>query len=507
MISAALVSFLLSSGAAGTFDPHALRELSSVAQVTQARPWAEGSDPAAAEAAQVIVIEGLLRQGDGAGALREVGTFWLRFPRSILAQRVRLFQAWAELELGNIPQGVQSLADIMENVSDARAVQLARSSLRDMVKAGRLDLACAAKLMARLHDGDPLVRDLQQMRRSGEAPVFVVLPQYGEVGELGRRARQGAELELKQENQPYVFLEESSDPTETWKLVKAAVALVRPRAIVGPMMSASAAVVTAGLANALPDVPVILPTATSSGIASLDPGAWQLNFTTAAQGEALARYAWNCLDIREAAILAPEGDYGDGVANGFRNAFLARGGRIFWQQFYPSGRTDFRAQLESLRRSWQQGAHQKDTTPVIFVPAETAREVILMQRQLSGISPVWLGSSGWHTQSFLKESGGNLSGAYLVTDYAPDDRRTEWRTFSKLYKQNYKEIPDRVASLGYDAARLALNPSRLKSDSAYAGTQGEIRFDSRERQNVAVPFLRVSRTAFLVQAGDCTQKP
>jgi ABC-type branched-subunit amino acid transport system substrate-binding protein len=505
-IAALVLAFLSLSRAQSAFDPHWLRNLAPSAQVAQSRTLVGGRDSSVAEAAQVVLVEGLLRQGDGASALREAGNFGIRFPGSVFAQRIHLFQAWADLEVGNLPRGVDGLAELLGNSSDPSVVQQARQSLKDLVRADKLDLACAAQLRARLSSEDSLLADLRQIKKPAQAPIFLVLPQNGEVGELGRRAMQGAQIELRRQNQPYVLLEESADPTQTWKLVKSAVELVRPRAIVGPMMSASAAVVAAGLADIVPDVPLVLPTATSPGIAGLAPHAWQLNFTTASQGEAMARYAWNCLDLREAAILAPQGDYGEGVAEGFRRAFVARGGRVFWQQSYPSGRSDFRAQLESLKRTWQQGRHKDDVSPALFVPAETAREVLLMDRQLPDLKPLWLGSSGWHTQSFLKESGGRFDGAYLVTDYAPDERRAEWRNFSKEYKEVFKEIPDRVASLGYDAVRLALVQG-LRGETAYAGTQGEIRFDSRERHNTAVPFLKVSRTAFLIQAGDCTHKP
>ena len=505
-IAALVLAFLSVSQAQNSFDPHWLRNLAPAAQVAQSRAFSGSRDSSVAEAAQVVLVEGLLRQGDGAGALREASVFGTRFPGSIFAQRIHLFQAWADLEVGNVSRGVDGLAELLGNTSDRSVAVQARQSLHDLVHADKLDLACAAQLLSQLPSNDSLISDLRQIKKPAQAPVFLVLPQNGEVGELGRRALQGAQLELRRQNQPYVLLEESADPTQTWKLVKSAVELVRPRAIVGPMMSASAAVVAAGLADIVPDVPLILTTATSPGIAGLSPHAWQLNFTTAAQGEAMARYAWNCLDIREAAILAPQGDYGEGVAEGFRKAFTARGGRVFWQQAYPSGRTDFRAQLESLKRTWQQGRHKDDVSPALFVPAETAREVLLMDRQLPDLKPRWLGSSGWHTQSFLKESAGRFEGASLVTDYAPDERRSEWRTFSKDYKETFKEIPDRVASLGYDAVRLALIQG-LRGDTPYTGTQGDIRFDVTERHNVAVPFLKVSRTAFLVQAGDCTRKP
>lgn len=506
-----MVSFLslVLSGLHGqnAFDPHWLRTLAPAAQVSQSRILAASSDSTVASAAHAVLIEGLLKQNDMAAAFKEAGTFEGRYPGSPLVHRVRLFKAWAELGQGNLAEGAEDLAELLVNSGDRVVAAEARLSLKGLVKARQMQLADAARLSAALPSGDSLVLELRQQFKSAGSPVVLFLPRSGEFGELGRRIQQGAELELKRVNQGYVLLEETPDPAQSWKLLRAAVELVKPKAIIGPMMSASAAVSAAGLASLAPEVPLILPTATSPGIAGLAPHAWQLNFTTAAQGEAMARYAWNCLDVREAALFFPQGDYGEGVAEGFRKAFTARGGRVFWQQSYPAGRTDFRTQIESLKRTWQQGKNKDNSSPVVFAPVESSREILSISAQLNGLTPVWLGSSGWHSQSFLKEAAGKFDGAWLVTDYAPDDRRPEWKTFSQSYKQGYKEIPDRLAALGYDAARLALSGQGLATGVPYAGAQGEIRFDAPNRHNTAVPFLKVTRKAFLVQSGDCTRKP
>lgn len=490
-----------------SFDPHWLRTLAPAAQVSQSRVLSASSDSEVAQASHVVLIEGLLKLNDMAGAFKEAVTFESRYPGSALVHRVRLFRAWAQLGQGIRGEGAEGLAELMANSTDRTVAAEARLSLKGLVKARRLELAEAARLSAALPAGDSLVAELKLQFKSTGPLVFLVLPRAGEFGELGRRIQQGAELELKRVNQGYVLLEETPDPAQSWKLLRAAVELVRPKAIIGPMMSASAVVSAAGLASLAPEIPLILPTATSPGIAGLAPHAWQLNFTTAAQGEAMARYAWNCLEVREAALFFPQGDYGDGVAEGFRKAFTARGGRVFWQQSYPAGRTDFRTQIESLKRTWQQGKNKDNSSPVVFAPVESSREILSISGQLNGLTPIWLGSSGWHSQSFLKESAGQFEGAWLVTDYAPDDRRPEWKTFSQSYKQSYKEIPDRLAALGYDASRLALSAQGLASGVPYAGAQGEIRFDGSSRHNTAVPFLKVTRKAFLVQSGDCTRKP
>lgn len=75
-----------------------------------------------------------------------------------------------------------------------------------------------------------------------------------------------------------------------------------------------------------------------------------------------------------------------------------------------------------------------------------------------------LGTSGWDYQGVGKESA--LVGAWFP---APDPKG--WTDFTKRYVETYGEVPQRLATLGYDAVSLAISLSNNASGSRYTTKQ------------------------------------
>jgi len=238
-------------------------------------------------------------------------------------------------------------------------------------------------------------------------------------------------------------------------------------------------------------------------VSRLSPWAWQVNVTTAQQGVEAARRARKCLNASEAYLIWPKGEFGDAVSQGFRDEFERLGGRIAWQRSYAAGNTDFRATLESLRKSASELARRRgqDTTklaPLVFSPGENPTEAAALAGQASslGMKPQWLGASGWHSRQFLIESTGRMDGTIVVTDNIPDETRPTWKSFSQKWRSAGLDAPDRLAALGWDAAQLALLP-KLPPASVFVGAQGDIEFDPAGRNNDKVEVLQVEKGAFV----------
>lgn len=458
------------------------------------------------QVAAFLRAELTLRAGDAKGARTLARTFLAERPGSDLVFRARLLEGWASLRIGDVPEGLDLLSGVAAGTDSVASLQ-ARASLAEWVSAGRIpapQLLRLASLVA--PGGDTLHRSILDAfaRRPGaspQGPVVVVLPQTGDFGAIGRRVTAGLRIALAKDAAEIVVLDEPSDPVAVAKLLRGVLQVSRPRAIVGPLLSAAATVAVQEVARFSPETPVVLPAATSPGIAGLSPNAAQINITTQAQGRAAARLARTCSKADVAWLLHPRGEYGDAVAEGFRREFERLGGRIAWEQSWPGGRTDFRAQLEALRRSAAEGSRAKvgdsgRPTPLVFAPAENASEAAALgsQARALAMSPVWIGASGWHSRQFLTESAGRLDGALLVTDRIPDTRRPAWKTLVAGWKD--KEGPDPIAALGYDAG-LVVSLGRLPlAPEVLAGAAGDISLDPQERFNVLAPRLKVAKGAF-----------
>lgn len=458
------------------------------------------------ESARFLKAELTSRRGDAKGAKVLARTFLKLYPGSVLSFRARSLEGWSALELGEHAEGFDILASVVAG-NDAVAAREARAGLAEWVGRPGIPAAELLRLASLVEPARDSLRGAivgafaRRPKASAAGPVVVILPQTGDFGAIGRRVTQGARIALEKGGAEVLVLDEPQSPVEVSRLVRAILQTCRPRAIIGPLLSAAATVTAQEVARFSPETPLVLPAATSPGIAGLAPNAAQINLTTEAQGRAAARLARNCLKSSEAWILHPKGEYGDALADGFRLEFERLGGRIAWQQPWPNGRNDFRGQLETLRRSAVELARLRGTdsvrpAPLVFAPCENGTEAVSLGSQAAALplSPVWVGASGWHSRQFLTEAAGRLNGAHLVTDRIPDERRPAWRTLAAAWKS--KDPPDPLAALGYDAGLVVLAGKLPIAPEVLAGAAGDISLDPSGRYNMLAPRLKVEKGAF-----------
>ncbi|MCB9497089.1 MAG: amino acid ABC transporter substrate-binding protein [Fibrobacteria bacterium] len=459
------------------------------------------------ETADFLRIELSARSGNARGVLDASRGFRVRRPGSELVFRVQLLQGWAHLELGEISRGLDLLASITESVDTVAALQ-ARSILQSWIGAKEVPAASLLRLASQVEPRrDTLSSAIVGAfaRRNGasnKGPVIVVLPQTGDFGSIGRRVTEGVRVALAADQAEVIVLDEPTDPVEVARLLRGILQTCHPRALVGPLLSAAATVAAQEVARYSPETPLLLPAATSPGIAALSPNAVQINLSTRAQGAAAARLARNCLKAREAWILHPRGEYGDALAAGFQREFERQGGRIAGRHSWPSGRTDFRGTLESVRKEAAEAAKSRGEdsirlTPLVFAPCDNSTEASALGAQgaVMPMKPVWLGASGWHTKQIFPEAAGRLEGAYLVTDRIPDTRRPAWKKLAKGWKS--KESLDPLAALGYDAGLVLLSERLPLWPEVLAGAAGDISLDPRGRFNRIAPSLKIQKSAFV----------
>lgn len=458
------------------------------------------------QAAAFLRCELTLRKGDAKEARRLAALFHKTWPGSPLAFRAKLVEGWSSLSVGAIGDGIDILVGTAAG-TDSSAARQAREGLSDWVSQLRLPPSELLRLQAILPPGrDTLSRSIvdafaRRKNASARGPVVIVLPQTGDFGAIGRRVTEGARLALAKDAE-IIVLDEPSEPVRVAQLLRGILNTCRPRAIVGPLLSAAATVAAQEVARMSPETPLILPAATSPGIAGLAPNAVQINLTTQAQGRAAARLARLCAKADEAYLIHPKGEYGDAVADGFRREFERLGGRIAWKQSWTEGRTDFRGQLDDLRKAAVESARLRGLdasrpTPLIFAPCENSTEAASLgsQAHVLPFAPVWIGASGWHSRQFLTEAAGRLDGSRLVTDRIPDERRPEWKKLVASWKS--KDAADPLAALGYDAGLLILRGRLPIAPEVLAGAAGDISLDPEGRFNILAPSLKVAKGSFV----------
>lgn len=203
------------------------------------------------------------------------------------------------------------------------------------------------------------------------------------------------------------------------------------------------------------EVPAVACSATNPLVTQGNPYYFRVCFIDPFQGTVGARYAFNKLGAKKAAIIQEvSNDYAVGLATFFKEEFIKLTGdpnSVVEVSNYQTGDNDFSAQLTNIK------AKNPD---IIFAPGNfTESALIVKQGKQLGITAPFMGGDTWEVQEFLNVGGSEVEGVYFSTFADPTQADTpEAKKFLEEYKKAY---PDRawapVTALGYDAYTLILD--------------------------------------------------
>ncbi len=409
-------------------------------------------------------------------------------------------------------------------------------------KAARYWYNQAKKSNAALTDkADRLISALEG--KSAGSPVILVLASLsGTNSELGNYMVQGVLLHanaLKNEAKIQIT-DDRADPATALKKVKQAIAQDSIIAVIGPLLSASAATVAAWMSEKTPQIPLITPTATDDGIAEIGKNVFQLNVTSARLASSIAEYAMNCLKINEFAIMAPYGSYGSLMADEFQRTVERKGGIILATQNYVEGLPDYQSEfkllrdrkltLDTRRMNMSKGATNisalskrdswlEDSTltfSAIFIPSSNPTNAGLMAAQVAfnklRVGNL-LGSSGWYGREFWQNAKKQADGAIFSVPFFSTNEDS-LKVFTEKFRNKWQKDPDenKVAGLSYDAIRIvetALHLDSLTSMSAailqrkeFNGVYGKISL-TESGANDNVGLMSVNQGKFVDKSRKC----
>ena len=196
-------------------------------------------------------------------------------------------------------------------------------------------------------------------------------------------------------------------------------------------------------------VPMVSPSSTKPDVTQVGDMIFRVCFIDPFQGYACAKFAreHEGLKATKAAILFDQTQaYAVGLQDNFAKSFVEQEGKIVATQTYQGGDQDFSAQLTAIRAS------QPD---VIFIPGyyTDVGNIALQARKLNIKMPL-LGGDGWDSAKLSEIGGDAINGCFYSNHYSHQDPNPRVQDFLKKYEERYKSIPDGLAALGYDAARI-----------------------------------------------------
>jgi branched-chain amino acid transport system substrate-binding protein len=211
---------------------------------------------------------------------------------------------------------------------------------------------------------------------------------------------------------------------------------------------------------------------------------WRSSFNSWQIGHAMGKYAYDHV-AKEVYVTAADYAFGKEVANAFKEAFTAAGGKIVGEVYPPLSSNDYASYLTQI---------QSANPPAVyaFFAGSDAVRFVQQYEQFGLKGKVPLIGSGWLNAEDIRPAQGNASEGIIGTmfwDYHLDT--PENKAFVQAYEQKYNARPSVESLEGYDAARIIVEvlnrvngdtSDKKKVSSAFAEIQftsprGPIKFD------------------------------
>lgn len=200
--------------------------------------------------------------------------------------------------------------------------------------------------------------------------------------------------------------------------------------------------------------PVLQISPASSAPALTQAGEWTFRITPTDLefSPVLAAYARR-LNLRRAAVLYANDDYGQGVMETFERSFRSGGGAVVAADPYLPTVIARGTELDPyLMRAIGRGADAL----VIGGQAAEGVKIIQAARRLGYTGPI-LGSDGL---TGAKDAGAVAEGVYVASAFVPDRKDDEAQRFVENYRQLYNTLPDHRGAMTYDIVYLLRNAIR-----------------------------------------------
>lgn len=232
-------------------------------------------------------------------------------------------------------------------------------------------------------------------------------------------------------------------------------------------------------------IPEISPTSTNVKVTLVGDYIFRACFIDPFQGTVMAKYAYETLGVKTAAVLYDNGnDYNKGLAENFKAAFEKLGGKVVaYEAFTDEEKTvDYKAQLTTIKAAKPEFLYLPNYYGSAALQLKQAREM--------GLNVPAGGGDGWDSSKFVEIGGAAVEGGVFSNHFSKDDQTPAVQTFVKAYTAKYGEAPDALAALAYEATNLFLDAFKkcgstkgsdirdAMKNTNYVGISGAYKFDA-----------------------------
>ena len=313
----------------------------------------------------------------------------------------------------------------------------------------------------------------------------------GQTSSFGQSTKNGIELAVEEINNAggingkkiqLIVEDDQGRPEQAKTVVSKLINQDKVQAVLGEVASTNSLAAAPVAQEA--KIPMITPSSTNPKVTEVGDYISRVCFIDPFQGAVMAKFAANTLKAKTAAILGDvNSDYSKGLTQFFEEEFSKLGGRVITKEAYTQTDPDFKGQLTKIRNL---------NPDVLYIPGYYGQVGIIAKqaRELDMNMPL-LGGDGWDSPELWKLGGAALDNAYISNHYSAENPAPEIQNFVKAYKAKFGVVPDSLAALAYDAAKVladaikragGTDPAKLRdainSTKDFKGVTGSITLDS-----------------------------
>lgn len=396
--------------------------------------------------------------------------------------------------------------------------------------------------------GDMLA-ELEQRAIYQRHTIACLLPLSGRYKAIGQKALRGIELAVYRFRQRNdlpdlrLVVKDTAGDKETARAAVRALAQQRIAAIIGPLITATAAAEEAQQQG----LPIITLTQ-KENITAIGDFVFRHFITPGMQVRALADYVTKDLRVKRIAILYPNDRYGRKFMHLFWDELLESGAKVVALEHYNPRHTDFIGPIKKLvglhyplpnflkRKvvtgtsrfghdeedpgdTFDDDARNKNKAPeaivdfdAVFIPDEPkSAGLIIPQLAYYDIQNVYLlGTNLWHSAKFIDMAGDYIKRAIIPDIFFAKSKSPAVHAYVEEFKSVYGQASGLIEAVAYDSAAILLDiisrkdvlfrnsiKEALQRLEGYNGVTGQTSFDENGEAQKLLYLLRVKRKRFL----------
>src|SRR5688500_16807033 len=321
--------------------------------------------------------------------------------------------------------------------------------------------------------------------------VGVYVDLTGQTSSFGQSTKNGIELAVEEINKAggvngkqiqLIIEDDQGRPEQAKTVVSKLINQDKVHAVLGEVASTNSLAAAPVAQEA--KIPMITPSSTNPKVTEVGDYISRVCFIDPFQGSVMAKFAANTLKAKTAAILGDvNSDYSKGLTQFFEEEFTKLGGKILAKEAYTQTDPDFKGQLTKIRNL---------NPDVIYVPGYYGQVgIIAKQARELGMNVPLLGGDGWDSPEIWNLGGAALKNTYISNHYSAENPAPEIQNFVKAYRAKFNVVPDSLAALAYDAAKVLADAIKraggtdsaklrdaINSTKGFAGVTGQITIDA-----------------------------